>query len=247
MRRLAASSAGGAPVRMAFIADPAPGWIDAEELLGRDQPKQALFAAVSGVGNRPADYICAEWMLESWARAIADLAGSTVVLDRRLPDLTPENLRVAPYKGMVGSIAVRTGAMAALDTDIRATADGVVAVSGWTGLADLMRQGLADLLKPMIEWVDDRYLRPAKTLWRAAGDCLAQSLVRSGEAFGERDFALELTEHLMAPDDRLSVSVDRDTDETGEPFHLRTTCCLAYRTPEGGLCRSCPIARPIGR
>jgi hypothetical protein len=182
-------------------------------------------------------------LIESWARAFADLAGSALVCDRRLPDLRPANLLIAPYKGMVAATAVRTGAMSVLESDSPAIAAGATAVPGWTDLAGTLHRGLEDLLEPMVEWADRRDLRPAKTLWQAAGDVTAQSLVWSGKAFNRREFSLELTRLLMGRGGRMAVPVDRGVDRAGEPYHLRSTCCLAYRTPEGGLCRSCPIRR----
>lgn len=225
------------------MPDSAPGWIAVDRLLRGDRLKSALLARVAGVGERPADYVCAEWMIESWARAFADLAGSALVCDRRLPDLRPANLLISPYKGMVAATAVRTGAMSALEDDSSAIAAGATAVPDWSDLAGTMHRGLEDLIEPMIEWADRRDLRPAKTLWQAAGDVTAQSLAWSGRAFDQREFALELTGHLMAMGGRMAIPVQRELDDSGEPYHLRSTCCLAYRTPEGGLCRSCPIGR----
>jgi hypothetical protein len=241
MRRVAAPAVDGLSLRVGFMPEPPPGWLAADELLGREGPMTALFSRVAGVRERPAEHICAEWMIESWARAAAGLAGATLICDRRLPDLRPENLVIAPYKGMIGATAVRTEAMAALEGDRAAIRAGADLVPGWIDLADLMHTGLESLLGPMIRWAADRELRPAKTLWQAAGDCLAQSLVWSGRAFAEADFALELTRYLMGRGGRMAVPVERELDESGQPFHLRTTCCLAYRTPEGGLCRACPI------
>ncbi|MCB0829043.1 MAG: (2Fe-2S)-binding protein [Solirubrobacterales bacterium] len=243
LRRISAASADGLSLRTGLMPDPAPGWIAVDRLLHDDGQIASLLARVSGVRERPAEHVCAEWMVESWARAIADLAGSAIVCDRRLPDLRPGNLLVAPHKGMVAAIAVRTGAMAALDGDGPAIAAGAAEVAGWTDLADAMHRGLEELLEPMIEWTAGRHLRPARTLWRAAGDRLAQSLIWSGRAFGQPEFALELSGYLISIGGRTAVPLDRDFDRTGEPFHLRTTCCLAYRTPEGGLCRACPIGR----
>lgn len=243
LRRVAASNADGLTLRIESMPEPAAGWLAAAELLGRDELMTALFAQITGVRNRPADHVCAEWMVESWARAVAGLAGSALVCDRRLPDLRPENLLIAPYKGMVGATALRTGAMTALKGDGPAVDAGAAVVPAWIDLADQMHHGLKTLLEPMINWAGDRGLRPVRTLWQAAGDCLAQSLVWSGKAFTEAGFALELTEYLMGLGGEMAVPVDRSVDGAGEPFHLRTTCCLAYRTPEGGLCRACPIDR----
>jgi FhuF 2Fe-2S C-terminal domain len=241
LNRVAAGSADGLSIRVSLVPAPKHGWIEFDRLLDSDPLKASLFAQVAGVGARPPDHVCAEWMVESFARAITDLAGSCLVAERRLPDLSAENLVVATYKGMVAATGVRTTAMTALEDDGEAVAAGARAVPDWPGLAERMADGLASLLGPIIGWTDGNGLRPAKTLWQAAGDVSAQSLVWSGKAFDGRGFALELTRRLMAPDPPFAVPVRRGVDPAGEQFHLRTTCCLAYRTPEGGICRSCPI------
>ena len=182
-------------------------------------------------------------MLENQARAIGDLAGAFMVCHRRLPDLAPANLMIASQKGLAAATAVKTAAMSSLESDKGAVKGGALPFGDWQGLADRMYDGMAALLAPMINWIDGHGLRPEKTLWNAAADRLSQSLLWSGKAFDQREFALELTEYLMAKEGPLSIPVEREEDETGEPYHLRVTCCLAYRTPEGGLCRACPLGR----
>ncbi|MGK2955901.1 MAG: IucA/IucC family C-terminal-domain containing protein [Solirubrobacterales bacterium] len=182
-------------------------------------------------------------MLENWARAIGDLAGSFMVCHRRLPDLDPANLRLASQKGLAAATAVRTPAMSALESDKEAIKGVALPAADWQELADRMYDGMAGLLTPMITWIAGHGLRPEKTLWNAAADRIAQSLVWSGKAFDQREFALELTEYLLEKEGPLSIPVEREEDEFGEQYHLRVTCCLAYRTPEGGLCRACPLAQ----
>ena len=243
IRRIEGATADGCGIHVLRLEEPREGWIEVEELLGSDDLKTALFARVSGMGERPDDHICAEWMLENWARAIGDIAGSFMVSHRRLPDLNPANLMLASQKGLAAATAVKSGAMTALESDTKAINGGAAPALGWQVLADRMYEGMISLLRPMIVWIDGHGLRPEKTLWNAAADRIAQSLVWSGKAFDQREFALDLTEYLMAKEGPLSIPVERDVDEFGEPFHLRVTCCLAYRTPEGGLCRACPLAR----
>ncbi|MBK5232650.1 MAG: (2Fe-2S)-binding protein [Thermoleophilia bacterium] len=242
LARIEAARADGYGIHILRMEEPHPGWIEVEELLESDDLRTALFARVSGLSERPADHICAEWMLENWARAIGDLAGSFMVSHRRLPDLHPANLMIASQKGLAAATAVKSGAMSALESDKKATKRGARPFHDWQAVADQMYEETVQLLTPMVVWIDGHGLRPEKTLWHAAADRIAQSLVWSGKAFDQRDFALELTEYLMAKDGPLSIPVQREEDETREPYHLRVTCCLAYRTPEGGLCRACPLA-----
>ena len=243
LARISSATADGYGIHLLRMEEPGPGWIGVEELLASEQLMTALFAQVSGLSERPDDHICAEWMLENWARAIGDLAGSFMVCHRRLPDLNARNLLIASQKGLAAASAVRTPTMSALETDKQAIRGGAVPFRDWQALADRMYEGMVELITPLVMWIDGHGMRPEKTLWNAAADRIAQSLVWSGKAFDQREFALELTEYLMAKDGPLSIPVERDEDETGEQYHLRVSCCLAYRTPEGGLCRACPLAR----
>ena len=243
LSRIASATADGYGIHVLRMDEPGPGWIEVEELLEIRSADDRPLRPGLGLSERPADHICAEWMLENWARAIGDLAGSFMVSHRRLPDLNPTNLMIASQKGLAAATAVKTPAMSALETDKQAIKGGAVPFRDWQALADQMYEGMVELLTPMIVWIDGHGMRPEKTLWNAAADRIAQSLVWSGKAFNQREFALELTEYLMAKDGPLSIPVERDEDESGEQYHLRVSCCLAYRTPEGGLCRACPLAR----
>lgn len=223
---------------------PGDGWFLASEL-GPDSPVPAvLLANVRGMSEPPADHIKAEWMLESLARAIADLGGSFIVSARRLPDLSPENVLLAAEGGLIRATGMVSERMTVVEGDPAMGPDEIVDAAGWEELADLFRICFIDLLAPVVDCLDDQGLRPRKTLWHAAADRLAQSLVWSGKAFETHEFARAVTERVIGGDPRLVIPLETDEDEYGEQYHLRATCCLAYRTPEGGLCRACPLNKP---
>lgn len=60
------------------------GW-GVEKVLASEGLKAAMLARVAWVSSRPDEFICAEWMIESWSRGLADLACLFMVCDRRLP------------------------------------------------------------------------------------------------------------------------------------------------------------------
>ena len=264
IEKVTSASADGYALRIGRLPDgmePGNEWLAVDEVLASEGLKAAMLTSVAGVSERPADHIGTEWMIESWARAFADLAGSFLISRRQLPDLSPANLLAAPWKGMVSATAVKSERMTVLDyrpanqpdSDLVAVSPSglggpepeLTEVADWTDLADLMHEGLTNLFGPMINWADGHGLRPAKTLWQSCGDRVAQSLLWSGKAFDQGEFALALTTYLMGLKGPMSVPVERDLDDFGQPFHLRTTCCLAYRTPEGGYCQACPLIREI--
>jgi len=237
LNRIGTASADGYGIIVRRRAGPGEGWFSASELDDSGRVQALLLSRISGMAGPPEDHIRAEWLLESLARAIADLGGSFIVAAGQLPELTPKNLLLAAEGGLFRATAVTSDR--GIEVDDRSGPEALPV------LADAFRSGFAALLEPTITWLDGQGLRPSKTLWHAAADRLAQSLVWSGKAFDRPDLALELTRLTVGPDSadpRLAIPIDRAEDDWGEEYHQRKTCCLAYRTEGGLLCQSCPLA-----
>lgn len=232
LRRVGTASADGYRIIVTQRDGPGDGWFPAADLDGSGEIEAVLLSRISGMAGPPEEHIRAEWLLESLARTIADLGGSFLVAARQLPDLSSGNVLLAAEGGLFrggGLISTR-----GLETD------------ALEELADGFRTAFATLVEPTVTWLDSQKLRPAKTLWRAAADRLAQSLVWSGKAFDRPDLALELTRLTVgpeSPDPRLAIEIERAEDDWGDEYHLRNTCCLAYRTEGGELCQSCPLVK----
>lgn len=242
--RIAAARADGYGIIVQRRDGPGDGWFSAGELDQSGRVQALLLSRISGMAGPPEDYIRAEWLLESLARAIADLGGSFILAAGQLPELSAGNVLLAAEGGLALASAVCSdrGVQVADPAAISNTS----VPDDLSLLADGFRAGFAELLEPTIGWIDGQGLRPAKTLWRAAADRLAQSLVWSGKAFDRPDLALELTRLTVgpeSPDSRLAIEVERFENEWGEEYHLRNTCCLAYRTEGGELCQSCPLVK----
>jgi len=230
--RISTATADGYGIIVRRRDGPGEGWFSASELDPSGRVQALLMSRVRGMAGPPEDYIKAEWMIESLARAIADLGGSFIVAANQLPDLDPGNVLLAAEGGLIRATGVTS------DRGIRSDDLGE--------LANAFRRGFVGLLEPTVAWIEARKLRPAKTLWKAAADRLAQSLDWSGKAFDRPDLARELTLLTVGPDNpdpRLAIEIRRGEDEWGDEFHLRNTCCLAYRTDGGQLCVSCPLVK----
>ncbi|MCB0863150.1 MAG: (2Fe-2S)-binding protein [Solirubrobacterales bacterium] len=239
--RIGAASADGYGIILRRLDGPGDGWFPASELDEKGRLQALLLSRIRGMAGPPEDYIRAEWLMESLARAVADLGGSFIVAAGQLPELSTENVLLAAEGGLFRATAVRSDR--GIDCGERPGPEGL------QELADRFRAGFTGLLEPTVAWVDGQHLRPAKTLWRSAADRLAQSLVWSGKAFDRPDLALDLTLLTVgpaSPDPRLAIPVNRAEDDWGEEYHLRNTCCLAYRTEGGQLCQSCPLSRDQG-
>jgi len=234
--RIGAASADGYGIAIRYRQTPGAGWFQASELSVDGRTQAGLLDRINGMYGPPAAHIRAEWLLESLARTIADLGGSFIVAAGQLPDLSPENVLLAAEGGLFRASGI------ASDRGI-SVAD-PPAGQGLTVLASHFRSGFTTLLEPTVSWLDRQGLRPAKTLWKAAADRLAQSLVWSGKAFDRPELAFELTDLTVGPncpDPRLAIELERAEEDWGDEYHLRNTCCLAYRTEGGELCQSCPL------
>ncbi len=240
LSKISAASADGYGIVLRRRKRPGDGWFPAVKLA--DEAPPALISRVQGLSGA-GDHIRAEWMLESVARALADLGGSFLVSSHRLPDLGTQNVLLAAEGGLVRACGLLSARMSVLENDPAASLDGVEVSDGWQELADLFGEGFTGLLEPLIQWIDASGLRPAKTLWQASADRLAQSLDWCGTAFDDRDLSRQLATRVLNTDSRLSIPLECGVDDFGNDFHLRTTCCLAYRTPGAGYCRSCPLNR----
>jgi hypothetical protein len=218
-------------------------WFSVCDLLASDGAPAVLLSRIRGMRETPADYIRAEWLFESYSRAIADLGISFIVAERRLPDLWPDNLLMTAVNGLVAGTAVVSGCMTVTETDPVPDGPGISRVGGWRELADEFRQGFTALAEPIVAWTTRHRLRQEKTLWLAAGDRIAQSLVWCGRAFDRQEFAAELARELLDRPGPMAIGLETGTDVRGREQHLRTTCCLAYRVDGGGLCFGCPLNR----
>lgn len=230
--RIAAASADGYGIIVRRRDGPGDGWFPVSDLDLSGRVQSLLVSRVQGMAGPPEDHIRAEWMLESLARALADLAGSFAVAAHRVPELSPGNVLLAAEGGLIRASAIASDRGTESDDPAE--------------LAAALRGGFATLLEPTVAWLDDQGLRPAKTLWHAAADRLAQSLVWCGKAFDRPGLALDLTRLAVGPDcgdPRLAIEIRRAEDDWGEEYHLRNTCCLAYRTEGGQLCQSCPLVK----
>jgi hypothetical protein len=222
---------------------PGDGWFRVSELLTADAAPAVLLSRVRGMYEVPADHIRAEWLFESYAKALADLGISFMVAERRLPDLHADNLLMASAAGLIAGTAVIAEDMTVTADDPADDGRRISRVDGWRDLAQEFRQGFEALVEPMVTWMERHRLRQEKTLWAAAADRMAQSIVWCGRAFDEQDLALELAHELLDRPGPMKIPLETGVDGRGEEQHLRTTCCLAYRAAGGGLCFACPLNR----
>ena len=243
IERIARARPDGIGLTLERRSGPGEGWFSVEELLSTEGAPAVLLSRIRGMYGVPADHIRAEWLFESYARAIADLGVSFIVAERRLPDLDRKNLLMTSGRGLIVGTAIISENMIALNADPVSHGHGISRVESWQDLAREFRDGLEALVEPLVSWMARHGLRQEKTLWLAAADRTAQSLVWSGRAFDDPGFARELAAEMLGGPGPMAIPLNTGIDSRGSEQHLRTTCCLAYRAAGGGLCFGCPLNR----
>lgn len=163
------------------------------------------------------------WYVEKVAWHVGSPLAAGLVAEGVLPRLRAERtwLRFTPYGLAVGMSA----------------ADGVACAPAAAREAATL---FGALLAPLIE-IAGRRGRVTRTLWRHAGDRLADAFLWSGEAFDRRDEAWRLAEAVLAPGTPFSVPLRFGLDD-GDATRVRHTCCLAYRLEDSVACGRCPVA-----
>jgi iron complex transport system ATP-binding protein len=105
-----------------------------------------------------------------------------------------------------------------------------------------------DLRSALAAMVLDRHLDPLAVALRRLGP-ISEKLLRGNSASALLGAALVFDRdrattsgwqlaHSICADPRLSAAVN--FDDSG---YRRTSCCLYYRTPHGGLCGDCALSR----
>jgi len=214
-------------------------WVPATELLDGHGLDALLTAAQHRW--RAAPHAAAALAFKSYAYWLALPAVVGYASARRVPLVTPENIRVRLHGGPPFlELGLVRPAVAALTSD-PVTALGGAAVLALPDEATLLahlRTTLLDLhLLPLLEHMHDRVRVGHRTLLGSVASGVAYALVRSADALpgGVVRTANEILTALGV-DDLVEIGADLSVQ--------RRTCCLAFTLPEPKYCSGCCIPGP---
>jgi hypothetical protein len=221
---------------------PPRSWVSRDDLLTSDALLAEVAAvATTGYATDRADILGTRF-LEIWTWLVATPAAATVLLDRRLPDLSAANVAVAPgLWADPAPVGLRTGRFWCLPGDVAAGHPDATVVADEGALARELNATLRDRhLAPLVEAVADRSRRGRRALWRSATDQLVGAFARAGEAMGDAEQGYRLAQLVAAgePPMRSKARIDR---HVGYALHVRDGCCLSYRLPDSDHCVNCPL------
>jgi hypothetical protein len=177
-------------------------------------------------------------------RALTPAVGA-FLLDRRLPDLSAQNLALSfDQNGYPLGLVLREGRFAALPTDPAAGHPDAVVLSSDRELLTWGQNRLAEHnLPPLFDALRrSRPRRGKRALWGTAVDVICEAFMYVGGWLGCQQEALGYAEIMLSGDTPLSGPTNYFTLQYGggsELTRVRNTCCLYYKLGDGA-CSTCP-------
>jgi len=203
----------------------------------------ARIHARHGVRVRPE--VAASRALHDYAWTVGVLIGGAWYLDRRVPRIRPEDLRLDFAEG---TYAVTPGSeLACLTGDRLAPLPGVLTLPQEDELRARLRIEVAEHMRPLLAAIAPVARRGSRALWGMVGDDLVSGIWYLGRRLGEEAAA------VRAATDVLPVAVPPYADGAGfrelvaedgrrHTTRTRTGCCMFYRIRPAEACVTCPRA-----
>lgn len=194
------------------------GWHDAQAVARDEALREDVLERARRAAGTEMTALAVAWVLEKHAWHVASLVVAALVADGVVPPLEHAQLLLGDA-GWAEAIAVPQ--------------------TGWEhGDAVDAARALDAHLAPVVAALGTR--RAPRALWREAADRIGQAALWCGEAFGAREHAWSIGAQLLAAPTRLHASAGFEVRD-GEPFRLRSGCCLAHRAPGGVACADCRL------
>lgn len=219
------------------------------EQLTSDQGKLDAFvdaeaARIEGrYGMVPRRHVAASRALHDYAWSVGLLMGGVWYLERRVPRIRPEDLRLDLASG---TYVITPGAeLACLAGDPVAALPGVLTLPQEEQLRAALRMAVADHMRPLLAAIGPTVRRGARTLWGMVSDDLVSGIWYLGRMLGQEGDALRAaTDVLPAPvapypsgaDFRHLVGDDGRRHVT----RTRAGCCMFYAIRPAEACVTCP-------
>lgn len=179
-----------------------------------------------------------------YAYAIEVIVFACFLIERRVPDLSPENIQIRfDNAGEVDSIAWLGHKFAALPDDDGASHSDCIILPTREALREYMHKGLLELFTALIHSVSAYSSLGKPGLWAIAADYSAYAFTTLGDMLGSESIGVE--ESRLFSETKSKLSVKRSfipIEHIGTTHYLldRTSCCLYYKVDGGGYCHSCP-------
>jgi hypothetical protein len=234
------------------VAEPgaagARGGVSAAELVKDEAVLDAFVAAETArihdrYGSVPRRHVAASRALHDYAWSVSLLMSGAWYLERRVPRIRPEDLRLdldsAEFTLTPGSD------LACLADDPAATLPGVLTAPHEEALRVELRAAVADHMGPLLDAIGPVARRGSRALWGMVADDLVSGVWYLGRTLGREDEAVAAATRLLPTAvtpypggaDFRHLTTD---DGRRHPTRTRTGCCMYYTIRPDEACATCP-------
>lgn len=194
-------------------------------------------------GHTAPRHVAASRALHDYAWSVGLLMGGVWYLERRVPHIAPENVRIDLVSG---TFEVTPGTrLACLPDDRAAALPGALPLAHDEALRGELRQAVARHMGPVLDAIGPCARRGSRALWGMVADDLVSGIWYLGRVLGEEATA------VRAATDVLPSALGpfpggagfrhlRTADGREHPTRTRTGCCLYYTIRPGEACSTCP-------
>ncbi|MCW8381715.1 (2Fe-2S)-binding protein [Streptomyces justiciae] len=194
-------------------------------------------------GTRPRPDVAASRALHDYAWTVGMLIGGPWYLERRVPRIRPEDLRLDLASG---TYTITPGTeLACLTDDPMAAHPGVLTLPQEEQLRAQLRMGLAEHMRPLLAAIAPVARRRSRALWGMVSDDLVSALWYLGRMLGQEGAAIRAATEVLpvavppypsGADFRYLAGADGRRHAT----RTRTGCCMFYAIRPAEACSTCP-------
>lgn len=194
-------------------------------------------------GVRPRPDVAASRALHDYAWTVGMLMGGPWYLERRVPGIRPEDLRLNLASG---TYTITPGSeLACLADDPVAGLPGVLTFPQEEQLRAQLRMALAEHMRPLLAAIGPVTRRRSRALWGLVSDDLVSALWYLGRTLGQEGAAITAaTEVLPVAVPPYPSGADfrhlAGSDGRRHPTRTRTGCCMFYAIRPAEACSTCP-------
>jgi hypothetical protein len=230
------------------IADGAQGGVTAAELAKDEAVLDAFVDAEAErirhrYGTVPRRDVAASRALHDYAWSVALLMSGAWYLERRVPRIRPEDLRLDLA---TAEFTLTPGAdLTCLPGDPAATLPGVLTAPHEDALRDELRAAVAEHMEPLLTAIGPLARRGSRALWGMVADDLVSGIWYLGRTLGREDDAVRAATALLPsgvtpyPGGAGFRYLTTD-DGRRHPTRTRTGCCMYYTIRPDEACATCP-------
>lgn len=194
-------------------------------------------------GTVPRRDVAASRALHDYAWSVSLLMSGVWYLERRVPRIRPEDLRLD--LGSAEFTLTPGSDLACLADDPAALLPGVLTVPHEESLRAELRAAVADHMGPLLDAMGPVTRRRSRALWGMVADDLVSGVWYLGRTLGREDDAVEAATRLLPtamtpyPDGADFRHLTTD-DGRRHPTRTRTGCCMYYTIRPDEACGTCP-------